>query len=158
LSGNLPDTQVSDLVVEANDLVISTHGRGFWILDRIGFLRQLSPEVLNAGTHLFDPGVIARPARNASIDYYLSRAGDVSLEISDASGRTVRTLKGAGKAGINRLSWDLRYLGATAFEGLILRAADPQKGPIAPPGNYTLRFSANGATRTGKLQVARSPR
>ncbi len=42
LSLNLPDTQVCDIGVEANDVVISTHGRGFYILDRVGPLRQYS--------------------------------------------------------------------------------------------------------------------
>jgi hypothetical protein len=35
LSLNLPDVQVSDLIVEDTDLVIATHGRSFWVLDDI---------------------------------------------------------------------------------------------------------------------------
>lgn len=40
LSINLPDVPVSDLIVVRNDLAIATHGRGFYILDNIGPLRQ----------------------------------------------------------------------------------------------------------------------
>ena len=42
LSLNLPDTQVPDLVVEAQDLVIATHGRSFYVLDGIECLRQMT--------------------------------------------------------------------------------------------------------------------
>src|SRR5207237_9312967 len=37
---NLPATVVSDMTVKDNDLVISTYGRGFWILDDVTPLRQ----------------------------------------------------------------------------------------------------------------------
>jgi hypothetical protein len=40
LSLNLPDVPVVDLIVVRNDLAIATHGRGFYILDNIGPLRQ----------------------------------------------------------------------------------------------------------------------
>ena len=45
LSLNLPDTQVSDIAVADNDLVIATHGRAFYVLDDIAPLRQFSPSV-----------------------------------------------------------------------------------------------------------------
>ena len=53
---NLPDTQVADLVVEKNDLVIATHGRSFYILDDIDWLRQGTAETAKAPAHLFTPG------------------------------------------------------------------------------------------------------
>src|SRR5947207_13654140 len=53
LSLNLPDTQVSDIVVEAHDLVIATHGRSFYVLDDIDVLRQLTPDVANPPVHLY---------------------------------------------------------------------------------------------------------
>jgi photosystem II stability/assembly factor-like uncharacterized protein len=44
LSLNLPDTQVYDLQVKGNDLVISTHGRGFYVCDDCAqLLRILTP-------------------------------------------------------------------------------------------------------------------
>ena len=45
LSLNLPDTPVPSLIVEARDLVIATHGRGFYILDNIAPLRQYNPSL-----------------------------------------------------------------------------------------------------------------
>ncbi len=51
---------MSGIVVQEhfNDLVISTYGRGFWIMDDITPLQQLTPQVLAADAHLFTP----RPA------------------------------------------------------------------------------------------------
>jgi photosystem II stability/assembly factor-like uncharacterized protein len=40
---NLPATSVRDLIVKNDDLVVGTHGRGFWILDNITPLRQCGP-------------------------------------------------------------------------------------------------------------------
>jgi photosystem II stability/assembly factor-like uncharacterized protein len=42
LQNNLPRTSVRDLIVHANNLNVATHGRGFWILDDVGPLRQLA--------------------------------------------------------------------------------------------------------------------
>jgi hypothetical protein len=48
---NLPATSVRDLIIKNDDVVVATHGRGFWILDNITPLRQLKP-VAGVG----DPG------------------------------------------------------------------------------------------------------
>ena len=39
---NLPSSSVRDLIIKNDDLVVATHGRGFWILDNITPLRQCS--------------------------------------------------------------------------------------------------------------------
>ena len=72
LSLNLPDTQVSDIVVENHDLVIATHGRSFYILDNISPLRQLTSEVVDTATlHLYAPenrnAACAAPCRLTTI-------------------------------------------------------------------------------------------
>jgi hypothetical protein len=57
LQNNLPHAPVYGIVVQEhfNDLVIGTYGRGFWILDDLAPLQQLTPSVLAAGSHLFAP-------------------------------------------------------------------------------------------------------
>ena len=40
---NMPATSIRDLVIKDDDIAIGTHGRGFWILDDITLLRQLTP-------------------------------------------------------------------------------------------------------------------
>jgi photosystem II stability/assembly factor-like uncharacterized protein len=107
---NLPATSVRDLVVHGDDLVIGTHGRGFWILDDIAPLRQAealaatSPSLLaparawrvprdtNTDTPLPpDEPAFANPPDGAVIDYVLPQAVTrLTLTVADAHGRTVR--------------------------------------------------------------------
>ena len=54
---NMPATSIRDLVVHEDDLVVGTHGRGFWILDDIAPLRQLTAETC----------ISSRPARPSVI-------------------------------------------------------------------------------------------
>ncbi|HKG90673.1 MAG TPA: glycosyl hydrolase [Gemmatimonadaceae bacterium] len=95
LSLNLPDVQVSDLVVEKNDLVIATHGRSMQVLDDIQPLRELSAEVARADAHLYRPREVTRGVNAAVIQYHLARAADtVKVDILDAKGAVVRSFVG----------------------------------------------------------------
>ncbi len=109
---NLPIASVRDLAVHDNDLIAATHGRGFWILDDLTPLQQMTPEVLNSDVHLYKPKHAIRirrsentdtpippeepqgsnPPAGAIIDYYFKSKphGPVVLEILDASGNLVR--------------------------------------------------------------------
>jgi photosystem II stability/assembly factor-like uncharacterized protein len=186
---NLPDTPVHGIVVEGRDLVVGTHGRGFYVLDNIGVLRQATPELTTNDLFVFqtfDP--MRGRDRNVTIDYYLGRAADeVKIEFLDGSGRVLRTFTGTPKPdpngglppgvdpeaaaffgltparvgvakGMNRFTWDLRYEGATVFPGMIMWAAQPQRGPAAPPGRYSVRVTANGQTLSRDFQIALDPR
>ncbi len=117
LQNDLPHAPVSGIVVQEhfNDLVISTYGRGFYILDDITPLQQLTPQVLSSDMHLFppraayrfrpitapsttydDPTVGENPKYGASINYYFKAppAGPVTLSILDGKGQVVRTHDG----------------------------------------------------------------
>ncbi|PYQ08148.1 MAG: glycoside hydrolase [Acidobacteria bacterium] len=108
---NMPATSIRDLVVKDDDLVLGTHGRGFWILDDITPLRQLAPAALQETALLFAPQEAWRfrwnknpdtplppdepagqnPPDGAIVHYFLkAAAGPVSLEIVDAGGNVVR--------------------------------------------------------------------
>ncbi len=52
---NLPVSPITDLAVKEGDLIAATQGRGYWILDDISLLRNLSDEVLSKDAHLFPP-------------------------------------------------------------------------------------------------------
>jgi photosystem II stability/assembly factor-like uncharacterized protein len=52
---NFPVTPVTDLKVHQKDLVLSTQGRSFWILDDLTPLHQLTDTVARARAHLFQP-------------------------------------------------------------------------------------------------------
>ncbi len=128
---NLPSTPMYWLVVQEhfNDLVVGTYGRGFWILDDITPLQQLTTEVAASEAHLFEPRQAYRfrpitapmtmfndPSAGenlpygASINYWLkdTQEGDVKIIVKTADGETVRTLDGTKDAGINRIWWDLK--------------------------------------------------
>lgn len=177
LSLNLPDVPVSDIVVEANDLVIATHGRGFYVLDNIGPFRQYNAEVAAAPTAwLFSPNNAVRSASVANFTYWLKKpAGRVVIDVLDSANKVVRTYASTDSApaggrggrggftapvpiqsGLNRYSWDLRYAPATTFPGMILWGANTA-GPVAAPGTYKVRLTADGATQTQVFKVVRNP-
>jgi hypothetical protein len=175
LSRNLPDVQVSDLAVEKRDLVIATHGRSFWILDDISWLRQLTPAMLaGAPADANPPARLLRPAdaigrvAPANIDYYLPRAADsMSIDILDATGTRVRTLGSATPnaergVGMHRVEWDLRYPGATSFPGIVMEGGDPRRGVWAPPGRYRARLTVHAGASvvvdTQSFTLMRDPR
>lgn len=167
LSLKLPDVQVSDLVVEKDDLVVATHGRSFYILDDTGPLRQLTPEIARRTVYLFKPRDTRRSLDETVIDYYLSSPCDqVTIEILDQSGQIIRTfLSTTGRgpmnptrsAGLNRFTWDGRYPGAVGFPGMILRGATTQ-GPQAVPGSYQVRLTAKDETQTQPFKIFLDPR
>lgn len=112
LRQNMPATSIRDLVIKDDDLVLGTHGRGFWILDNITPLRQISSKMMEEKAVFFKPQTAIRvrwnmwtdtplpqeepagqnPPDGAIFDYYLSdqAKGEVTLEIVDATGKPVR--------------------------------------------------------------------
>src|SRR5204863_9576567 len=52
---NLPTTSVRDFEIYGNDLIVGTHGRGFWVIDDISPLRQINDEVTRVDVFLFKP-------------------------------------------------------------------------------------------------------
>jgi len=137
LQNNLPHAPVHQMVVQThfNDLVVGTYGRGFWIMDDITPLQQLTDETLKSDVHLFHPRPAYRlhsiaggsqAAPLAFINYYLKDvpAGGVTVTILDDEGRQVRVLEGSRRKGINRVTWDLTYDGAR-----------PARLRTKPPGN-----------------------
>ena len=62
------------------------------------------------------------------------------------------------KAGLNRFVWDGRYPGSTTFDCMIIWSASPEQGPLAPPGAYRVRLTANGVSQTHAFQWKRDPR
>ena len=94
LSLNLPDVQVSDVIVAGNDLAISTMGRSFYILDNVGPLRQSSADMQSASVYLFKPNDAIRNAGGAAIQYWIKQAPQsLKLEVIDPRGQVVRTFE-----------------------------------------------------------------
>ena len=105
---NLPITPITDIKVHRQDLVLSTMGRSFWILDNVTPLHQMTATVAGARYHLFQPRTAYRmqygssgrspsdpeyPPPGVMIDYVISGSvgGTMRLEILDRSGSVIRT-------------------------------------------------------------------
>ncbi len=159
LQANLPDTHVSGIEALENSLVISTHGRGFWTLDNLAPLRQMA-ELTERKTRLFRPGKAVRGAYDGAIYYHLANDADnVSVTIRDAQQREVKQYeRNDVKAGINKLSWNLRYPGATVFADIILEGPVPAYGPMVVPGEYEVELKVNGQTFKETMIVEKDPR
>ena len=127
----LPTVPVHDLKVHPRDreLIAGTHGRSIWIVD-VAPLQQLRRELVASDAHLFEPapGIhfggpptggeftaqlyfqAPSPPYGAHLRYWLGEAqeGEVTLAVTDATGKTLRTLRGPGERGLHRVTWNLR--------------------------------------------------
>jgi photosystem II stability/assembly factor-like uncharacterized protein len=111
---NLPNTPVTDIKIAHKDLILSTQGRGFWILDNLTPLEQAPDLPATAANHLFTPRDAIRTVgggrggrgglqNGAQIDYEVAGAtGDISMEFLDAAGKVVRTISSAAPAAEDR--------------------------------------------------------
>jgi photosystem II stability/assembly factor-like uncharacterized protein len=94
---NLPNVPISDIKVHHKDLIVSTQGRAFWIVDNITSLHQLTSQLKASEFHMFKPreGYRTRVGSNSlgpAIDYFLpSTSHAVVIEILDAKGNVVNT-------------------------------------------------------------------
>ena len=134
LRGDLPVVPVRDIQVHPrdNDLLVATHGRGLYIMDDITPIQRIGEaQAQTQDVELFDMRSAVRwnywskdgnlgqrkwagenPPNGAVISYFLKAqpAGEVNIEVADASGRVVRRFRRASDfAGVNRETWDLRY-------------------------------------------------
>jgi photosystem II stability/assembly factor-like uncharacterized protein len=171
LQNNLPAAPVSGITVQEHfdDLVISTYGRGFWIMDDIGALREMTPAIAAKDAHLFalhpayryrpitapstsydDPTAGTNPQYGAAITYWLKAASGTApkIEILDGHDAVVRTMNGSNIAGVNRVYWDLR--GTPSMETRLM---------TPPMYNKEMTIGANGrvAPGTGTLTILEPP-
>ncbi len=113
---NMPAVSIRDLIIKDDDLVVGTHGRGFWILDDITPLRQITADIITrTQTFLFKPTTAWRfrwnkntdtpwppdeptmpnPADGVGINYLLSPgvSGPVTIDIVDPTGGQNRVIR-----------------------------------------------------------------
>ena len=212
----LPHSTVSWAVVQKqfHDLVVSTYGRGLYILDDITPLEEMAKNKSDEQVRLFEPRATYRFVRGggAAITYALKTEvkanaeskeadkkdatddmaqagsesadktkGPVQIDVLDSNGKVVRKLKAPGKAGMNRVEWDLHY---EPPKLVALRTAAPDNphiwdevrfrdkdsrpithwgldpaevGPIVAPGKYTVKLTVNGKSYTQPLTILRDP-
>ncbi|HXT16449.1 MAG TPA: hypothetical protein VN706_12505 [Gemmatimonadaceae bacterium] len=185
----LPHTAVSWIVVPKrwHDVVVSTYGRGIYILRDIAPLETKQPvEVTANAARLYPPHPGYRQARSghADITFRLDTvsARPARLEILDSANKVVRTMQVPTRVGYNRAVWDLRYdpprvvamrtpapdnpfiFDEPRFKNRQTRPVThwgiqgaQTSGPLALPGMYTVRLSVNGITTTSPLEIIKDP-
>ena len=108
LQHDLPPAPITDIRVHRKDLVLSTMGRGFWILDNLTPLHQADAQIAQSEAHLYQPNDAYRMRYRADqgdephapeylppgavIDFYLAETPneEVTLEVMDSQGTVVR--------------------------------------------------------------------
>lgn len=200
LKNGLPTIAVRDLEIQKreDDLDVATFGRGYYILDDIAPLRELTPAVLASdaallpvkraplfmensplgGTLGSDFYAAANPPFGATFTYYLKdaiktrkevrqaaetaaekkgqpvfyppwdslkaehdeRPPELIFTITDAEGRVVRRLMEKPQAGVQRVTWDLRYPSATPVSGAG-KGGNGGDGPLVAPGTYRVAMA-----------------
>ena len=128
-----------------------------------------------------DEALAANPPNGAVLDYYLKEksVAPIQLEIFNSEGRLVRRFASddlqrkvnpndlafpaswvrepqplSGEAGMHRFVWDLRYLPPKGARASFRRSS----GPLAVPGNYTVRLTAHGKSSSQPLTIKMDPR
>ncbi|MEX2284644.1 MAG: hypothetical protein WEE89_19305 [Gemmatimonadota bacterium] len=178
----LPTVRIDDVLVHPrdNDLVLATHGRSIYILDDVTPLQQVTPEVLAADAHLFQPreAVLWKTDRtlsravtgaknfrgaNASpgtaISYYLKTPATsaIKLTITDLStGKVFRDLTPTRDPGLNRIQWDLRGNAPPQEGGRgggTGGGGGDNDGPAATPGVYKVTLTVGSREYTQNVTV-----
>lgn len=186
LNTGLPHAPVSWIATQKrfHDVVVSTYGRGIYILDDVSALEQMAahPEQLDPAVYAPRPTYRLAHGGRVYITFAMKHAGEVKLRIADAQGKPVRDLGNVkAVAGLNRIAWDVRYdpprvpkLRTAApdnsfvWEEPRFRGKDSRPvlhwgienavvGPIVPPGRYTIRLAANGRTLTQPFAILKDP-
>ncbi len=109
LQQNLPVVPITDLTIKDGDLIASTQGRSFWVLDNITPLEQITGD-MNTSVHLFSPRPAYRAGRGRSfnpsgaldrvvVDYEFGSAPaqPVTIEFLDDSGKLIKSFSSEAK-------------------------------------------------------------
>jgi photosystem II stability/assembly factor-like uncharacterized protein len=179
---NLPVVPITDLTVKDNDLVAATQGRSFWILDDLALLRQLTTQAAQAAQLLRPADVYRTGARRFAIPSYLPVGQNppaglvvhysfaqkptetVSLSFEEANGKVIHTFKSGSRPalpaeeGMNSFEWDLRYPDAHGIEGDTYLAGGNLRGPLAVPGRYRVKLTAEGQSQAQEFEIRKDPR
>jgi hypothetical protein len=201
---NLPITPITDIKIYRGDLVLSTMGRSFWVLDDITTLRENNFSSLGNAITLFSPKDTIRyrhPINNraqhtvpqylpasAAIDYYLPEDLDqpITLEVLDEEGVMVNSFTNdpnivldeeddsdsisydmnsnemnaltnerlSIKQGLHRYRWNMKHTGAWHKD----KKKSYKDGPLAKPGNYSIKLRAGDLEITRNLVLITDPR
>jgi photosystem II stability/assembly factor-like uncharacterized protein len=184
---NLPVVPITDLVVRGDELVVSTQGRSFWILEGLSLLRQIDPSLDRTHARLFAPAPAYRQRwDDARLHLNLPERlpEEARIEVIDQGGAIVRgyalrmgesdRARGEGdedaprsrggsddtiavQPGMNLLRWDLRAQGPRHLPGAVTWNGPPP-GPVVVPGEYPVRLRLGEAVQEVLLEIRGDPR
>jgi len=187
LNPGLPDLPIVDLVVEGNELVVASHGRGFWVLDNLAPLRQLEPAKHANALTVFTPPTAVRSGPVVVLSWWQGRKADsVRVEILDSTGTVLRTYRQDTTSAPSSDSANAPSPSGSVPDrdqggpyvpndaGLNRLAWDLRgegattfpgmilwgartDGPLLPPGRYAVRVVADGESARAPLVVRRNP-
>ncbi len=164
LAGNLPNVANYDMMVHPrdNELLIATHGRSVFAMD-VKPLQALKDGKSAAPLVAFETRPVAydkkwgereytfEPEKKPAVPirYYLAGGGDkpVTVQITDAAGKTIRTLTGGSEAGFGAVSWDLKGDAPKARKGEATQEA------FVKPGTYGVTLRQGTAQAETKIVV-----
>ncbi|MEZ5462624.1 hypothetical protein [Dokdonella sp.] len=200
---NLPVTPITDLRVHKGNLIAATSGRSFWILDDLGLIRQYQSDrpafvfykpgdayLVNGSSELDQPDADGEEAFTGAstfngvnpasgiVLYYqlpeLEKTENISLQITDAQGKTIRTFSSKSDpdqkkweggprpdpvlpkaSGLNRFVWDLRYPTMTGVPDVYFEAN--YAGHKAIPGKYRFTLKAGDQTLSTDAEILANP-
>lgn len=185
LQTGLPTAPVTWIATQKSfhDVVVSTYGRGLYVLDDVSVLEESATSSQSAtALAKMRPAYRYGQQGQAPITWTQTAASPAKIEILTKSGELVREISRPGHQGINRTLWDLRYTeprlvalrtapaeNPHIFEEPRFRGRDTrpvthwglnqaQVGPIVSPGTYTVRLTAGGKTTSETLEVRRDPK
>ena len=179
---NLPQVPITDLALKDNDLIVATQGRSFWILDDLDVIWQSLEEPMDSDAlRLFAPHPTigfgggsgkSSPTKGtnhpAGVRLFFQIPPDVdtaTLTFKDSKGTVIRSFGSDSsdddalevKEGMNRFDWDLRCEKADDFEGLLMWWGT-LRGPVVPPGIYSVELTVDDDTLTTAFEIQLDPR
>ncbi len=169
-----------------HDVVISTYGRGLFVLRDITTLEQSDKVPAGAAEFLYQPRPGIRHPREGSAEFLYSLKATprktLDIEILDSRDSVVRKLKAQSHVGLNRVEWDLLYDGPRQVALRTLAPDNPhiweegpyvgketrpvvhwgiqgpqRTGPIAAPGKYKVRLKVGDSNYTREFEVVKDP-
>lgn len=183
---NLPHTPITGIDIHQDNLVMSTQGRGFWILDNLSVIRQWASLQPRDKLHLFRPvdtyrsnvsGFYGNNAPGSAtymgeIYFHIdSVTQNAEIRILDESGRLAHRASKMGgdekstqrklkiKNGLNKYIWDLRYPSPLLVKDLVMMDMRyPGQGPNAVPGNYKVELEVGTTTLSTTFKIKKDPR
>ncbi|MFO7981605.1 MAG: glycosyl hydrolase [Candidatus Aminicenantes bacterium] len=161
---NLPITPVTDMMIHNQDLVVSTQGRAFWILDDLAVLEQIEKSMTDEPVVLFKPesayrtqvrGTLSR----LSVYYYLKEKPEsVKIEILDQEDHLIQAFdKRKSEKGLNQFTWNLTHKEPEKIKEAVI-SLSYTGGPEAVPGDYKVRLTCGEDVMTQNFKVLKDPR